>query len=151
MEFSIINFFIIIKELIESYFGMIKMSYWNKINYPTIKQQVTPLVNKTKAELKETAAFYKGNARQGWKIGSDIAQNKNKNSVTSFIIKTSKAIAKTRIRNKDIAPILGAALFFPIPIFGTWAVGFALGKAANPMLTKFWKAIKAGINKLHIK
>lgn len=127
------------------------MDYLNKFNYPAIKTRITPLITKTKAEIRETTGFYVGNAKQGWELGKEIAQQQNRNPITSFLIKSGKAISKTRIRGKDITPIVTSTIFFINPIPGMGVIGFALGKAIHPAIKKGFNILKSMTTKLRIK
>ncbi len=123
-----------------------------KINYPKFKQHLSPIYNSAKNEIIETASFYSGNFRYGWERGRKLAKFQHRNSVTSFIIKAASSAAKTKIRSKDISPLMVCALFtFTNPIPGMGVAGFALGKACNKFFTKGIKALKHTVNKIKLK
>ena len=128
------------------------MDYLRKINYPTLKQKMTPLIQTTKRDVKETVGFYKGNAKYGWERGRKLARLQNRNPIMTFLIKTISTISRTRIRPKDITPLVGAGIFtFTNPIPGMGLVGFALGKGLHKTLATGFNALKSLIPKIRIK
>ena len=120
--------------------------------YPTIKQRMNPYIQSTKADMKETVQYYKGNFKSGWNNGSNLAKIQRRNPLMSFLIKAASSIAKTRIRGKDISPILGCVLFsFTNPIPGFGIVGFALGRGLHKKLLNGIIKLKNALPKLRIK
>lgn len=127
------------------------MVYFMKYNYPVIRNRITPIITQTKSDLKETAGFYTGNAKHGWQLGQNIANQKKLDPITTFLVKTYKAISKTRIRGKDVTPLIGATIFSATPFLGTGLIGFALGKALNPKITQGLTILKKFISRIRIK
>lgn len=128
------------------------MDYLRRINYPTIKEKFTPLIQTTKRDINETVGYYSGNAKYGWERGRKLAKFQKRNPVMSFLIKAASSISRTRIRPKDISPLIGAGIFtFTNPIPGLGLVGFALGKGLHERIAAGCATIMNIIKKVRIK
>ncbi len=124
-----------------------------KLNiYPVIRQKMSPYIQSTKVDISETVSFYKGNAAYGWERGRKLSKFQHRNPAVSFLIKTISTILNTKIRSKDITPLISCGLFsFTNPIPGAGVVGFALGKAANTKITKGCLFLKTAFAKIKLK
>ena len=108
-----------------------------------MKRRIAPVRNSVKRDIRETYRYYSGNAREGWNKGKMHVLEQNYGLAPAFFIKTAYAAFNTRVRGKDILPILGCSIFtFTNPIIGMGLVGFALGKSANKFFNGFYKGIK---------
>ncbi len=108
-----------------------------------MKRRIAPVRNSVKRDIKETYRYYSNNAARGWNKGKMYAAEQNFGSACTLLIKTVSAALNTRVRGKDVLPILGCSIFtFTNPIIGMGLVGFALGKSANKFFGGFYKGIK---------
>ena len=109
---------------------------------PKIRRAVAPVRNSLKREVKEVSGYYVGNAKKGWDKGEKRVNEKDIGLAPAFFIKSLYAVANTKIRGKDVLPLIGCALFtFTNPFIGMGFVGFALGKSINKIFSKFVKGI----------
>lgn len=128
------------------------MDYIRRINYPKIKKRMSPYIKSAKSDINETIGFYHGNAKYGWERGRKLAKLQNRNPVTSLLIKTISTASHTRIRPKDITPLIGTAIFsFTNPIPGMGVVGFALGRGLHKKFAAGFDLLKNAISKMRIK
>lgn len=128
------------------------MDYLTRINYPKIKQRMEPYIKSAKSDIGETIGFYRGNAQYGWERGRRLAKFQNRNPIMSFIIKTISTASHTRVRSKDVTPLIGTALFsFTNPIPGMGIVGFALGRGLHQKIAVGLNKLKNIVSKIRIK
>ena len=110
----------------------------------TTKRKIAPYRNSVKRDIRETYRYYSRNAIDGWNNGRMYAQSRNYGVASEFFIKSAGAVTNTKIRGKDVLPLLGCGIFsISNPFIGMGLVGFALGKSINKLFTRLVK----GINK----
>ena len=145
-----------------------------KTNYPTVKNRLSYVYKPVKtyiqkvwqpckrrlsryiepaiADISETKEYYLSNAKYGWIRGRRLAKQQNFNSVKRYIYETGSAIAKTKIRAKDIVPLITCVLFSVTnPFVGMGILGFALGQKFNTKIINGLKYIKNSLLKLKIR
>ena len=111
---------------------------------PILKRRFAPIRNAVKRDIKETAVFYSNNAKRGWQAGQVYLNEKDCGAAVGLLVKTVSAAAHTRLRGKDVLPLLGCGLFtFSNPFIGMGLVGYALGKSVNKFISKFVSGVKA--------
>ena len=108
----------------------------------TTKRRIAPYRNSVKRDIRETCRYYSKNAAKGWHKGENVVNEQECGLAPAFFVKALYAMANTRIRCKDVLPLLGCGIFsISNPLIGTGLIGFALGKLINKIFIRFVKGI----------